>query len=47
MDIYNIVLEQIKMDLLKEDIESDCNNISLYDLYNILHQQFEMFGAIY
>jgi len=41
MDIYNIVLEQIKMDLLKEDIESDCNNISLYDLYNILHQQFE------
>lgn len=46
MNDYNIILNEIKKDLQRENISYDSNIISLYDLYYILKLKFEKLHTI-
>jgi len=40
MEIYNQLLQEIKNELSKENVESNENQISLYDLYNFVNDKY-------
>jgi len=41
MKVYNFLLQEIKNQLSKENVQSDENQISLYDLYNLVNDKYE------
>ena len=41
MSYYNEILKQLEDYIMEEDVISDNNIVSLYDLYNILNLKFE------
>lgn len=41
MKVYNQLLQEIKSELSKENIESNDNQINLYDLYNLVNQNYK------
>jgi len=47
MDAYNKLLNEINIILNEEDVEFNDNQISLYDLYNIVNSHFEDLRDLY
>lgn len=46
MKIYNQLLQEIKTELSKENIESNENQISLYDLYSLVSDEYQELNNI-
>lgn len=46
MASYNEILEELKNTLQKDDVESNEEQISLYDLFNIINSKFELLRSV-